>query len=186
MKQKTILKQGNKINRLTVLEFSHIGNHNRKYFKFKCDCGKEKIILGSLVVSGNTKSCGCLSIEVKKSKLLPNNMGVIRQIILGYKRHAKDRGFCFNLSESQVIKLISEKCYYCGLPPSNKKTTKNHTGLFYSGIDRVDSDKDYDIDNCVSCCEQCNKAKRDISIEQFKDWIERLHKAMAEQWSKFI
>jgi hypothetical protein len=174
MKKRVYLKPGDKINRLTVLQFSHISNHYRRYFKFKCDCGNEKIILGSLVSSGNTKSCGCLSTEIKKAKLLPNNLGVIRQIILGYKRHAKNRGFNFNLTEEQAIKLISDNCYYCGLPPSNIKITKNHSGFLYSGIDRINSNKDYFIDNCVSCCEQCNKAKRDISIDEFKDWINRL------------
>lgn len=29
----------------------------------KCDCGKEKVILGSSLRSGHTKSCGCLNIE---------------------------------------------------------------------------------------------------------------------------
>lgn len=126
MKNKTNLNPGDKINRLTVINFSHTGNHYRKYFIFKCDCGNEKVILGSLVVSGNTKSCGCLSLEVKKSKLLPGNIGIIRQVILGYKRHAKGRGFNFYLSEEQVKEIISNNCYYCGSPPSNIKITKNH------------------------------------------------------------
>ncbi len=29
----------------------------------KCDCGREKIILGYLLLSGNTKNCGCLKLE---------------------------------------------------------------------------------------------------------------------------
>lgn len=184
MKKKVYLRPGDKINRLTVLKFHHIGNHYRRYFVFKCDCGNKKIILGSLVVSGNTKSCGCLSLEVKKSKLLPNNLGVIRQIVLGYKRHAKNRGFKFNLTESEVIKLILQNCYYCGLPPSNKKITKNHTGFTYSGIDRIDSKKDYIINNTVPCCSQCNNAKSNLSLQEFKNWLKRISEKMANQWGK--
>ena len=63
MKRKYHLQLGDKYNRLTVIEFDHIGKHNRSYFLFKCECGNEKVILGSLVKCGNTKSCGCLSKE---------------------------------------------------------------------------------------------------------------------------
>lgn len=184
MKKKVILKPGDKINRLTVLSYHHTGNHYRRYFNFRCDCGNEKVILGSLVTSGNTKSCGCLSIEVKKAKLFPDNLGVIRQIILGYKRHAKRRGFNFLLSENEVISLIKQSCYYCGKPPSNIKKTKNCLdGFIYSGIDRVNSKGDYIIENTVPCCEQCNKAKMALSKDDFIAWIKRVYKkAMAEQW----
>jgi len=184
MKKKVILKPGDKINRLTVLGFHHRGKHYRRYFTFKCDCGNEKVILGSLVTSGNTKSCGCLSSEVKKAKLLPDNLGAIRQIILGYKRHAQRRGFEFLLSENDVIRLIKQNCYYCGLPPSNIKRTKNcYKGFIYSGIDRINSKGNYTIKNSVPCCEQCNKAKMALSKEDFIAWIKRVYKkAMAEQW----
>ncbi len=159
------------------MSFSHIGKHYRRYFKFKCDCGNEKILLGALVSSGNTKSCGCLSREVKKSKLLPNDLGVIRQIILGYKRHAKVRGFKWELSEDEVISIINKPCYYCGIEPSNIKITKNcKQGFKYSGIDRVNSEFDYFIGNCVPCCNQCNQAKMAMKSDDFMSWIKRVYK----------
>lgn len=176
MKKKVILKPGDKINRLTVLNFHHTGNHYRRFFTFRCDCGNEKVILGSLVTSGNTKSCGCYGKEVRRAKLLPDNLGVIRQIILGYKRHAKRRGFDFLLSESDVINLIKQNCYYCGDPPLNIKKTKNYlNGFVYSGIDRVNSRKGYTIENSVPCCEQCNKAKMAISKNDFLAWIKKVY-----------
>src|ERR1700743_1731919 len=134
------IKEGDKFGRLTCLKFSHIGKHNRSHFVFKCECGKEKVILGSGVISGNTKSCGCLSSEIKKSKRLPQNAGVITQIILGYKRHAKDRNINWELTRTEFEKIIFLECAYCGIHPSNKKITKNFKqGIMYNGIDRVDS-----------------------------------------------
>ena len=62
------LKKGQKFNRLTVLGYSHSDRRWRKFYKAKCDCGNKKIIMGSAMTSGNTKSCGCLSFEVKKRK----------------------------------------------------------------------------------------------------------------------
>lgn len=180
--KKLHIQPGDKINRLTAIRFDHTGKHYRSYFLFKCDCGKEKVILGSLVASGNTKSCGCLSKEVGRSRRLENDLGVKRQIILQYKRHARNRNISYNISENDFIKLLSKNCFYCGLIPSNIKKTKNHTGFIYSGIDRIDSSKGYSKDNCVPCCEQCNKAKRNITKDEFAEWIKRVYTTMANQW----
>lgn len=37
----------------------------------------------------------------------------------------------------------------------------------YGGIDRVDSSKGYTVDNCVSCCRECNVSKGTMSLEAF-------------------
>lgn len=184
MKKQTHLKEGDKFHRLTVVRYDHTGNHHRRYFLFKCDCGNLKIILGSGVVSGNTKSCGCLSTEVKKARRLPNDAGVIYQIILGYKRHAKRRGFKFLLTRKEFADITSKDCYYCGSKPSNIKRTKNYKeGYIYNGIDRVDSSKDYMVDNVVPCCRRCNQGKMDMSKKEFLSWITKVYN-MAKQWGQ--
>jgi hypothetical protein len=179
------IKPGDKYGRLTALRLDHIGIHHRSYFLFQCDCGNQKIILGSGVVSGNTKSCGCLSQEVKKNKRISDTHSEITAIILGYKRHALDRGFKWNLSRQFVEQLIKKHCHYCGMPPTNRKKTKNtiKDGLLYSGIDRINSSKDYDENNVVPCCRICNYAKSNLSIQEFHKWAVNIGKnAMAEQW----
>lgn len=45
--------------RLKVLKFSEIKNHET-YWLCKCECCNEKVIKGSYLSSGGTKSCGCL------------------------------------------------------------------------------------------------------------------------------
>ncbi len=181
------IKPGEKYHRLTAIEFDHIGEHNRSYFLFLCDCGNKKIILGSGVVSGNTKSCGCLARDSKALRRLPDNQSEITAIILGYKRHAEGRGFAWNLSEEFVSKIIRMNCYYCEALPSNRKKTKNslHGGLLYSGIDRVDSSAGYTEDNVVPCCKICNYAKSNMHQDDFRKWALRIGKnAMAAQWGK--
>lgn len=182
------LIKGSKYNRLTVIEYCYSDIRWRKFYKTKCDCGNERIIMGSAMISGNTKSCGCLGIEIKKSKRISENHSEITAIILGYKRHAIDRGFKWNLSRDFIIELIKKNCFYCGNPPSNKKLTKNSLGkgLFYSGIDRIDSKKDYFANNVVPCCKICNYAKSNLTITQFRDWATKLGKrAMADQWGSY-
>ena len=45
--------------KLVVLE--EVGKEYNGYiYKCKCDCGNEKIILGSSLRNGNTRSCGCI------------------------------------------------------------------------------------------------------------------------------
>lgn len=47
---------------LVVIEFSHRDPKSRKrYWKVRCDCGKEKIVSGSDLKQGDTKSCGHLA-----------------------------------------------------------------------------------------------------------------------------
>ena len=166
---------GNVYGQLTVLNFDSKDVRYRKKYLCQCKCGNTKVILGAALVSGNTKSCGCLSKESKQKTRKPNNGSEITAIILGYKHHAKKRGFKWNLKREEVEYLIKQNCHYCGIEPSNLKKTKNSIeGLKYNGIDRVDSLKDYTKDNCVTCCRTCNLAKRDMKIEDFRSWVLQL------------
>jgi len=179
------LNPGDKFNRLTIIKYSHSDKRWRKWYFVKCDCGKEKIIMGSAMTSGNTKSCGCYGMEVRKAKRISEDHSEITAIILGYKRHAERRGFQWLLTRKQVENIIKQDCYYCGMPPNNIKKTKNtiNEGLKYSGIDRINSNKNYTIDNCVPCCKICNYAKSNMTINRFQKWAIKIgKKAMAEQW----
>lgn len=49
---------GRKFGRLTVIKFAFIKDKIIRWV-CKCDCGKESIICGTSLKSGNTKSCGC-------------------------------------------------------------------------------------------------------------------------------
>jgi hypothetical protein len=44
-----------------------------------------------------------------------------------------------------------------------------------NGIDRVVPDKGYVYDNCVPCCKYCNRAKSDLTTEQFKNLIIKIY-----------
>lgn len=60
--------------RLTVL--AHEPNQsNRNVWLCRCSCGNEKCVKGSAVVSGNTKSCGCLHKERAESGVIRRRHG---------------------------------------------------------------------------------------------------------------
>lgn len=168
----------NKFGRLLVLKQSHKDERNRMFYVCICDCGIEKIIQRSLIISGNTKSCGCLSKERKAATKLPNNKAEINSIILGYKRQKLG----YNITYSDFAKLISLPCFYCGIENSNLKKTKNcPEGFAYNGLDRIDSNLGYTIENVVPCCFKCNYAKRNYTKEEFLDWVIKVYNHI-NQW----
>lgn len=171
------LAPGTKINRLTIIKYDHSDSRNRRHYLCRCDCGKEKTIQGSLITSGNTKSCGCLGIEARANRIkLPDHGGCVNNLILQYKRGARDRGLEYNLTRELFVELIYMPCDYCNRPPSNFKTTKNDSvGIFYSGIDRIDPTKGYTKDNVVPCCKMCNRSKNDRSKEDFLNWVKSVY-----------
>ncbi len=178
-----LVKAGDRFSRLTVISFSHNDKRWRRHYLVKCECGNEKTVQGTLLRSGNTRSCGCLSKEVKLNTRKPNNGGELTAVILGYKRHAARRGLSWNLSCEYVRSIITSPCYYCGSSESNTKTTKNTKDpLKYNGIDRVNNSDGYEESNVVPCCFVCNRAKGDMSENEFREWMKKIS-AMAKQWS---
>jgi hypothetical protein len=70
----------------------------------------------------------------------------------------KERNLQFLISQSHYETLINGECYLCGINPM-----EGHR----NGIDRYDSNGDYTIDNCRTCCGHCNRMKRDYLYDDF-------------------
>ncbi len=63
---------GKRFGRLVVIEYvgRKVKNGNRiTLWKCKCDCGNEIIVKYQALVTGNTRSCGCLGDEVRKANI---------------------------------------------------------------------------------------------------------------------
>ena len=56
--QRVLNLVGKKYNQLTAIEYLEIGSHG-SVFKFKCECGNEIKLRGTLVTTGQQKNCGC-------------------------------------------------------------------------------------------------------------------------------
>lgn len=82
-----------------------------------------------------------------------------------------------DLSESEFRRLFKGDCTYCGIPPHQKASSPDSHGFYiYNGIDREDPDQGYVHGNCVSCCGTCNRAKSNLSLPLWKEWINRIIK----------
>lgn len=90
-----------KYNRLTVNSYEII--KGRVYFNCTCECGNNKKSLYSNVVTGKTKSCGCLFIEkVKQSNTKRNSYNLSGEYGIGYT--FKNEEFYFDLEDYDKIK----------------------------------------------------------------------------------
>lgn len=169
-----------KYGRLTPIKFVKTVSSGKSrvrlldYWLFKCDCGEEKMILEKTVKAGRAKSCGCFVHDSRHR--LPKGEAACNVLWYTYKANSSRRNLEFSLSKEQFKELTKQNCYYCGVEPSQTvKRPKFNGNYLYNGVDRVDNSIGYTLSNCVTCCETCNRAKLEMSVETFEKWIKRVH-----------
>jgi hypothetical protein len=81
-----------------------------------------------------------------------------------YKQGAELRGFTI-FSQKEFSFFWQKPCQYCG------------DIIDTVGIDRVDSTKNYTLENCVACCATCNRMKLDLTYE---NWISHMQKILSK------
>jgi len=86
---------------------------------------------------------------------------------------ARETGREFSLTPVQYYTEISKPCSYCGVP-SIVNGEPTH------GLDRVDNNKGYSIDNVASCCIVCNRAKGNRTRIDFIDWATNIYRNCME------
>lgn len=60
---------GKRFERLVALDVAGRGANNMYKWRCVCDCGNEKIVMSRNLVTGNTKSCGCLRKEISAARV---------------------------------------------------------------------------------------------------------------------
>ena len=61
---------GQRFGMLTVLKRAGTNKHRKALWKCKCDCGRTTVVSSVDLVTGNTKSCGCLGKNYAKRNLM--------------------------------------------------------------------------------------------------------------------
>lgn len=70
MSGKTRISVGERYGRLFVTSLSYVNKHKKRVWNLLCDCGSITEATTQKLVSGHTKSCGCLSKEVARKNRL--------------------------------------------------------------------------------------------------------------------
>lgn len=75
---------GNRYGLLTVLQRDHAHPVNGSYWQCQCECGQLKVVRQNSLISGLTKSCGCLNhtTEKRRKSMAGNRYG--RLLVLKY------------------------------------------------------------------------------------------------------
>jgi hypothetical protein len=175
MKEKTLNKYIGKTHGvLTVIALDHETydkekQRKRTYFKCKCNkCGNTTIVRSDKLTTKYwiPKCCNnCVNQQQHETAIKLHENGIpsyFKKRISSIKGNAKSRNINMQLTDNEIYNIIQKSCYYC----------KEKEAF---GIDRIDSTKDYTIDNCVPCCFICNRIKNKYSIDVFLDKISKIY-----------
>lgn len=146
----------------------------KKCSKCKIEKDIENFYKNSYSKSGYRSSCkdckkqldvGYYLVQKKEKEKSPERRFV------KYKYAAKTRDLEFTITFEQFKALLRDTCLICN---SNINI----------GVDRLDSSKGYIIENCISCCDVCNKMKLDHSFDFFIKHIKKIYDYnFSENWS---
>jgi hypothetical protein len=200
-RKRTKINIGDKFNRLTITKFIEVDKNNHKVFEALCDCGNYTKAKGTHMIQNNIKSCGCLFIETHRNS--PGE-AAFTHLYGRCKRNAKTkiRNYEFNLTYEEFKNIIIQNCYHCGefpkkwnpyikvngsLKQNRQKTIQkdsiDRAWVSVNGVDRLDNNKGYILENSVPCCIPCNEAKMDRTLEEF---LNHAKKIVAFQDKKYI
>ncbi len=172
--------------RLVVISDTGKIKHGKVIWNCICDCGKNHTVMSSYLLNGTTSSCGCkgrrefldgMKEDIKYEKKAGESG--FRSLLSNYKKDANAKNKPFEIPEEEFIKIVKENCYICGKNPAQKISSGSSRSCFtYNGIDRIDNTVGYKKDNCNSCCRRCNIAKKDMSLNEFKDFITKAYESI--------
>lgn len=155
---------GHRFGRLVVLEFTNLIN-GRSHYLCKCDCGKIVEKKSHYLLSGDTKSCGCL----KSDSAIINSKKA--------QTHGLTKHPLYKVWDSMKYRCLNKNChaypdyggrgigvseewlvfqnFYNDVEPTYKKGLE---------LDRVNNDKGYSKDNFRWATPTVNKRNRRVSV----------------------
>lgn len=76
------------------------------------------------------------------------------RIFNDYRKRARRKGYDFDFTLEEFLEFTARPCFFCMTTPSK-------------GIDRANSSKGYEKENCLPCCKVCNRMKLDLTVDDF-------------------
>lgn len=194
---------GQKFGKLTVLRYDHTEKPKGiAFYRCRCDCGNTVIVASGHLRSGHTQSCGCLQSEVAVQNSKGNTWGrKYEEPKMASAKAIWQTSYNDGCSFKTFLYLSQQPCHYCGILPLNnfnKYITKegkitnnevspdwaNQASFTYNGLDRIDSSLGHIENNIVPCCIVCNIAKHNMSINDFRNWLEKAYNHFIKEKSR--
>jgi len=185
---KMIILNGQRFGHLLVIKYSYSNSEYLPYWECLCDCGKISFCSSSTLKNGNSKSCGCLSTEMKIKRVTTHGCTANGQTTLEYSSWKQMKNRCNNPNATcydnyggrgiRVCERWSGKDGFSNFFfDMGKRPTKNHT------IDRFpNKDGDYEPGNCrwATRKEQSSNIRKNV-------WIEyKGERKIISEWSRVL
>lgn len=176
------IKPGDTFGRLTVVSIGGVNKNTKRLINCTCSCGKPHTALGSSLVGGHTNSCGYYRKELMTSiSQKEPGKASYSSLYSACRGGARSRQLEFSISAEEHKIIISKNCFYCNRPPrmyspyltpasatrSFAPGTIERSIIYVNGVDRINNDLGYAIDNCRPCCTICNESKSDRTEKEF-------------------
>ncbi|MGM0841378.1 MAG: hypothetical protein ACQEWE_11655 [Bacillota bacterium] len=160
---------GKKFGLLLVEEFA-FKEDRRSYWQCTCNCGSEPVVRHDHLKVGWTKSCGCLPKKnLGPAPMEDREVKLLQELFRNYRKDG------IEIEYERYIILAKSACHYCKGYTSRKEKYSGKT-FEINGIDRINSNLGYTINNVVPCCKICNSMKNQNSLDEFVDWIFRVNR----------
>lgn len=139
--------QGRRFGRLVVRDEEPVYRRNRLYWPCQCDCGARKIICGSLLIQGESKSCGCLRKELVGKRSRTHGMKALK----AYRVWAHMKARCQNQTHLAFARYGGRGITVCALWANSFEAFYADMGDPPAGrsIERLDNNRGYELWNCT-------------------------------------
>ena len=163
---------GKRFGKLLVIKDTGLRSNKRPLYECQCDCGNIKNINGKYLLSGDTKSCGCLV-----SSRPSHNNDSVGEITLSFWtpiiRQAERRNIPFEVTREYAWNLYLRQgklCAMSGVPICFSSNIRDQRGKQTASLDRIDSSKPYTENNIQWTHKKVNIMKNIMSVEEFSGW----------------
>lgn len=137
------------------------------FWKCKCDCGEITYRSSYDLTKGKAVSCGCKHKKCGKNHFLWKGYGEISKNYFNrVERGAKDRGLEFKITLEEIWNLFLTQKRKCALSGLEIGFAKSHKEKSTASLDRIDSQKGYNIDNIQWVHKDINMLKCNITQDR--------------------